>query len=174
MPVNLIVDTDMSIDVDDVGALCAAHALADLGEAKLLAVIHDTALPEGAGAISVINNFYGRDHLRIGAYSGNIGDPSKTPEPAWTSNGEGEYVHDLVETFKGSRVRTARDAERAVDVYRETLAATWEPHSITIAAIGHTTALLELLQSPADDVGPSGIELVQQKVRQVSVAGFEP
>ena len=26
------------LDVDDVGALCAAHALADLGEAEILAV----------------------------------------------------------------------------------------------------------------------------------------
>ena len=34
-PVPLIVDTDLSIDVDDVGALCAAHALADVGEVRL-------------------------------------------------------------------------------------------------------------------------------------------
>ena len=32
-PVPLIFDTDMSIDVDDVGALCVAHALADAGDA---------------------------------------------------------------------------------------------------------------------------------------------
>ena len=34
--VNLVLDTDMSIDVDDVGAVCAMHALADLGEANIL------------------------------------------------------------------------------------------------------------------------------------------
>lgn len=27
--VNLVIDTDMSLDVDDVGAVCAAHALED-------------------------------------------------------------------------------------------------------------------------------------------------
>ena len=54
-PVALIVDTDMSIDVDDIGALCAAHALADRGEAELLAVVHDTGLESGVGAIGVIN-----------------------------------------------------------------------------------------------------------------------
>ena len=37
---DLIIDTDMSIDVDDVGMLCAAHALVDLGEARILAVLH--------------------------------------------------------------------------------------------------------------------------------------
>jgi hypothetical protein len=34
--VNLVLDTDMSIDVDDVGAVCAMHALADLGEVNIL------------------------------------------------------------------------------------------------------------------------------------------
>ena len=42
-PVPIIIDTDMSIDTDDVGALCVAHALHDLGEASILAVTHDTA-----------------------------------------------------------------------------------------------------------------------------------
>ena len=32
-PVPLIIDTDMSFDVDDVGAVCVAHALADRGAA---------------------------------------------------------------------------------------------------------------------------------------------
>ena len=48
----ILLDTDMSIDVDDVGALCAMHALVDAGEATLLGVVHDTALPTGVGAIS--------------------------------------------------------------------------------------------------------------------------
>ena len=36
--VKLIFDTDMDFDVDDVGALCAAHGLERLGEAEILAV----------------------------------------------------------------------------------------------------------------------------------------
>ena len=38
-PVPIIFDTDMSIDVDDVGALCALHGLVDSNEAELLAVV---------------------------------------------------------------------------------------------------------------------------------------
>ena len=38
----LIIDTDLSIDVDDVGALCMAHALVDRGEASILAMVQDT------------------------------------------------------------------------------------------------------------------------------------
>ena len=49
----LIIDTDMSFDVDDVLAVCMAHALHDSGEAKLLAVLHDSGYPEGIAAVSV-------------------------------------------------------------------------------------------------------------------------
>ena len=71
-PVKLIIDTDMSSDVDDVAAVCIAHALADAGEAKLAAVVHNTGLTEGAGAISVINHYYGRDDVPIGRLQGPI------------------------------------------------------------------------------------------------------
>ena len=43
----------MSTDVDDVAALCMTHALMDRSEAELLAVVHNTGLPTGVGAISV-------------------------------------------------------------------------------------------------------------------------
>ncbi len=32
----------MGFDVDDVGAVCLAHALEDAGKAKILAIVHDT------------------------------------------------------------------------------------------------------------------------------------
>ena len=47
-PIRIIIDTDMSTDCDDVGALCMAHALADLGECEILAVVHDTGALHGA------------------------------------------------------------------------------------------------------------------------------
>ena len=72
-PVSLIIDTDMSSDVDDVAALCITHALADRKETELLAVVHNTGLLEGVGAISVINHYYGRDHVPIGAFKGKFG-----------------------------------------------------------------------------------------------------
>ena len=65
---RLIIDTDMSSDCDDVGAVCIAHALMDRGEAELVAVVHNTGLDTGAGAIAAINQYYGRPMLPIGAY----------------------------------------------------------------------------------------------------------
>ena len=45
-----------------------AHALADNGEASLLAVMQNTSPQPCAGVISVINTYYGRPELPIGAY----------------------------------------------------------------------------------------------------------
>lgn len=59
-------------DCDDVGAVCMANALMDAGEAQLLAVVHNTGLPQGAGAVAAMNAWYGRDQtaVPIGAYKG--------------------------------------------------------------------------------------------------------
>jgi len=141
-PVSIFIDTDMSIDVDDVGALCMAHALADAGEATLLAVVHSTAHPKGVGAIASINQFYARD-VPIGAYRGVVGAEAHTPGPAWTKHGRGVYVDALVEQFP-AKIRDASEAPDALDVYLETLRAA-EDGSVVVVCIGHTTNLLALL-----------------------------
>ena len=65
--VPLIIDTDMSFDVDDVLAVCMAHALHDVGEAKLLAVVHDSGYPQGIAAVSVLSHYYNHDAIPLGA-----------------------------------------------------------------------------------------------------------
>ena len=77
-------------DVDDVGALCAAHGLVELGEAEILSVgkeiwririfnlyilssVHNVGYPRAIGAVSVINHFYGRDDIQLGAFKGDFG-----------------------------------------------------------------------------------------------------
>ena len=73
------------MDVDDVVAICMAHALMDKGEVDIKvqfesliftesfklcsqAIVHDAGIPEGIGAMSVLNHFYGRDDILLGAY----------------------------------------------------------------------------------------------------------
>ena len=72
-PVPLIIDTDMDFDVDDVAAVCSAHALQDRGEAEILAIVHNTGYPGGIGAVSVLNHYYGRDDILLGAFKGDFG-----------------------------------------------------------------------------------------------------
>ena len=163
-PVPIFVDTDMSIDVDDVGALCVAHALADAGEATLLAVVHSTAHPKGVGAIASINQFYERD-VPVGAYRGPVGREDNTPSPAWTKHGRGVYVDALVAQFP-ARLRDASDAPDALDVYLDVLGAAADG-SVVVVCIGHTTNLLALLRHTplsADAWNSSGLRLIERKV----------
>lgn len=51
-PVTVLLDTDMNSDCDDAGALGMLHALADLGEARILGVASGTNHRYSAGAIS--------------------------------------------------------------------------------------------------------------------------
>jgi hypothetical protein len=145
----------MSTDVDDVAAVCMTHALADRGEAELLAVLHNTGLFEGVGAISVINHWYGRDHVPVGAYKGVFG--ATLP---------GKYVLNITKSFD-SPIKNYSQVPDAVDVYRTVLAK--QPNrSVTISSIGFMTNLKALLASKPDGMSTlDGVELVRQKVKRL-------
>ena len=105
--VPLIIDTDASFDVDDVVAICLAHALADRGEANILAIVHDAGIPEGIGAVSVLNHFYGRDDILLGAYKGEYG---KDGNGNWV---RGHYVDHLVNNWD-SPIRDSSQVSRVI------------------------------------------------------------
>ena len=67
-PVRLVLDTDMSGDCDDAGALALLQALTDRGECELLATVINRKDFTGASAAATdaINTFYGRPDLPIG------------------------------------------------------------------------------------------------------------
>ena len=168
--VDLIIDTDMSVDVDDAGMLCAAHALADLGEANILAVMHNSHLKAGAGAISAINSYYGRSSLPIGVYRGDVGKNSWFDQPDWTRHGRGVYVEDLVQTFSPPQPNWVGLPD-AVDAYRSTLA-TARDGSVSIVQVGYATNMLNLLESPPDHHSAlNGRDLVAKKAGRVFIMG---
>jgi len=63
----------MGFDVDDVGSVCLGNILQYLGEAEILAIVHNTGFLYGVGAISSINHYYNHDHIALGAYKGMFG-----------------------------------------------------------------------------------------------------
>lgn len=175
MAVPIILDTDLSIDTDDAGALCVAHALQDLGEAKLLAITHGTGIwREALPALAAINRFYGREHVPIGVYKGAIGDPASTPDDEedieWTNRGRGWYANTLARDFPSRFRRNASliaAAPTALHVFRRSLAESADS-SVTIVAIGHAVNLVDLLSSGPDDISDlDGVSLVATKVKQM-------
>ena len=164
--------------VDDVGALCVAHALADKGEVNILAVVHNTGSPSGVGAISVLNRYYGRDHIPVGAYHGRVGTVDGNPQSPWGFKRYpplppwqiGPYVDDLVANFP-SRIRNASQAPDATVLLRSVLEAAPDG-SVTIVSVGYTTNLLNLLESGGGGgSGLAGPALVRKKVDQLVLMG---
>ena len=146
-PMPLIVDTDIGggscRDVDDVGAVCMANALADNGEVELLAVVVNTRPVQGVGAVSAINTWYGRNRVPIGAYRPPVPDDGLWPHPPivpWIGtlpDGTSDplpYVDKLVDDWPSCAQGQSAGAS-AVDVYRRVLA-TQPDHSVTISSIG--------------------------------------
>lgn len=159
-PVKLIFDTDMGNDIDDALALGVIHALQSRKECELLCVTSTKDNPFSAPYCDLVNTFYGRGEIPIGAVKG-----GKTPEPS-------KYVQVPVEAKENGRDRYPRSHEsyaEAVALLRKTLAAQPD-QSVVIATVGFSTNLARLLDSPGDEVSPlKGIDLVQEKVRLLSI-----
>lgn len=163
-PVHLILDTDIGPDYDDAGAIAIFHALADKKEMVPLAILASNKNEFVAPVISLLNTYFGRPDLPIGAPKGvapNIGAAQHWPEMILA-----EFNHS---------VRSTDEVPNAVSVYRKILS-TQPDHSVTIATIGFLTNLANLLDSQPDEQSAlSGLELVKNKVRLlVSMAGTFP
>lgn len=127
------------------------------------AAVHGTGLAEGVGGISVLNEFYGRGDIPIGAYRGHVGNPEHTPAPGWVHQGRGVYLQDMLDHFN-STIRSWDDVPDSLSVYRSSLASAADA-SVTVVNIGHTTNLLDLLESGPDIHSDlTGLALVQKKV----------
>ena len=163
-PVSVIFDTDMGPDYDDVGAIAMLHALADSGQARILATIASTKYPKVAAVLSVLNTYFGRPDLPIGV-----------PKGKAITDKDSQHWSDTITARYPHAIRSNADVPDAVVLYRQLLAK--QPDgSVTIISVGFITNLANLLNSRPDQYSRlSGKELVAQKVRQlVGMAGKFP
>ena len=162
--VPVILDTDIGPDYDDVGAVAVLHALANKGEAIPLAILASNKNEFVAPTINVLNTFFGRPDLPIGAPKGkaaNIGAWQKWPQMLLS-----KYPHTITSTA---------EVPDAINIYRKILSQQPD-HSVTIVSIGFLTNLSNLLNSKPDQFSKlTGTELVKRKVTKlVSMAGGFP
>jgi pyrimidine-specific ribonucleoside hydrolase len=163
-PVKIIFDTDMGPDYDDVGALAFLHAMADSGKAEILATIASNKDELVAPSLDVINTYFGRSNLTVGAPK--TRGASMTAPQHWPDSIVAKYPH---------KIRSTSDVSDAVTIYRKILAV--QPDSsVTIITVGFLTNLSNLMQSQPDSLSPyNGIELISIKVKRlVSMAGRFP
>ena len=165
-PVDVIFDTDMALDVDDVGALALLHALSDRKECRILAVgVSESARAYdgqwAAAMADVINTYYGRPEIPVGAYRG----------PHQELAERGHYTEKTVRAGFAHRLLTGADAPEAYKLYRQVLAGRPDL-SVRMVSVGFLTNLEALLASGPDEASPlGGVELVRRKVREWSCMG---
>lgn len=152
--VKLIFDTDMLTDCDDAAAMAIMHKLADLGEVDILATMVSSKYPMSAPVVDVINTYYGRPDIPVGAPKNGTG--AYRPNSVFLDKVASEFKHQL---------KSNNDAPDAVDLYRKILDS--EPdNSVVIATVGYMSNIETLLKSGPDQFSTlSGIELVKKKVR---------
>jgi hypothetical protein len=164
---NVILDTDISSDVDDVGDVALAAVLAKRGEIKLAGIITDSANDRSADAAYAIAKFIdGSGQNIVGAWQGSV--PAGSPSSSL-------YTSDISTTFGLNQGRSSYSD--GVQKYRSLLSSL-PNNSVVIVGTGFSTTLDGLLVSSANAGGdglPSGLSLINSKVvRLIIVMGCYP
>jgi pyrimidine-specific ribonucleoside hydrolase len=162
--VKIIFDTDLGPDYDDVGALAFLHAMADSGKAEILATVSSNKHELVAPSIDVINTYFGRSDLPVGA-----------PKTEGVNLGSSQHWADSIVAKYPHSIKSTSMVTNAVEVYRKTLN-NQPDKSVTIVTVGFLTNLANLLKSGPDNISSlTGKELVDRKVKRlVSMAGKFP
>ncbi|MCB1224469.1 MAG: nucleoside hydrolase [Verrucomicrobiales bacterium] len=161
--VPVIFDSDMANDCDDAGALAVLHALADRGEAEILAVVTNRkdVSNASAAAAAAINTYYGRPDIPIGTDK----DGAKVP-PGKPSS----YAPALRDEFPHQALPDDQMPD-ALDIYRRTLASAADG-SVVICSVGALSNLEDLVRSGPDAISPlSGADLIRTKVKNTVIMG---
>lgn len=163
-PVNVIFDTDIGPDYDDVGAMAILHTLADSGQVNILATVACNQSKYIAGVLSVLNTYFKRPTIPIGVVRGKA--VNKSAWQKWDSALVAKYPH---------QIQSNEQAQDALTLYRRILAKQADK-SVVIISVGFFSNLADLILSKPDKYSPlTGAELVKKKVKKlVSMAGRFP
>ena len=156
-PLRIILDTDISTDADDAGAVAVLHGLAARGNIEILAMMVSSGDPYSVSCLSALNNYFGRPEIPIGKISGR----SVRHDSAYTR---------AVALSAKMLDQTGQDA---VALYRRLLARQPD-RSVTIVSVGYLSNLNNLLRSGTDEYSAlTGKELVGRKVKLLVCMGGE-
>jgi inosine-uridine nucleoside N-ribohydrolase len=162
--INIIFDTDIAEDYDDVGAMALLHAFADNGEINILAAVSSNSFQTTVPTISVLNTYFGSLEIPIGVTHRE--QPNRSCKQKWAEALVANYPHNI---------KSNGEAMDAVKLYRKILSLQPD-QSVTILTVGFFTNLADLLDSKADEFSElTGKELIDKKVKLlVSMAAALP
>lgn len=153
--VPVIYETDMTLDVDDVGGLAVLHGLQTEGKVTVLGVCYNEVHPLARFVIDAINTYYKRGKIPIGLYYKNLKNPDTSDYYTYDNgNDVDNMTHDLTDNMVAG----------AVKVYNQILASQADS-SVVIISVGFLNNLYDLLHDP------EGYALVESKVKLLAVMG---
>lgn len=154
---SIILDTDLGMDADDLGALVMLHNLVDAGECNLLAIMCVNNDRYAVPAIDAVNRYYDHPDIPIGTRKDSI------------HHQEWQYTRVLADSFPYQR--TYENVPQTTPLYRKILS-NQPDSSVTLITIGPLLNIKRLLESPADSISPlTGPELIAQKVQEMVIMG---
>ncbi|MCM1289656.1 MAG: nucleoside hydrolase [Corallococcus sp.] len=151
---NIILDTDIGTDSDDIGALSILCNLARQRKINLLAVTSCTSTTPPICTIDAICNWYG---LRVPMGNSKV--------PYGDDDQHGGYARAVAKAYP----RSVEPVSDAVSVLRKALL----HGNVTLVTVGPLNNIARLLDSSADEISPkSGAELFRENVTEMySMAG---
>ena len=150
---NIILDTDIGTDSDDIGAVSIACNLHRQGKINLLAITSTSSTFEPAYTIDLIAECYGVT-VPIG----------KNEFPYGDDDLHGDYARKICKQYR-SRLE-GKEILTATKVLRKALTR----GNVTLVTVGPLVNIANLLDSPADEISPlSGKELVDKNVTEMYV-----
>lgn len=153
--IPVIYETDITLDVDDAGALAVLYGLQMEKKVNLLGVCYNEVHPAGPSVIDAINTYYGYGNLPIGIYQKQLKDPDPSDYFSLEKDFDvDDMPHNPMDNIVGN----------AVGIYKHLLRSQTD-NSVTIISVGFLNNLYELLQDP------EGVELVERKVKLLAVMG---
>ena len=149
---RLILDTDLGVDIDDLGAVAVMHHLAAAGRCRILGVVTDLGQRHAAGCIDAVGAWCGR-RPPIG-------------QPDWPSTQPDSYADRVyhARSAAGDDLVDGDACERAVPLLKRLLTEA-EDRSVVVATIGPLWHQADLLADQA------GRDLVDAKVDRFVVMG---
>jgi hypothetical protein len=173
---NIIFDTDMASDVDDVGALALVNDFMCQGECKLIAVCTNVRNGDSGATAKAINTYYGHPDVPIGTFQGEGAKMNSTLDPVpagvgYHGPGRQDGSHYTVAIHKQFCPDFPTDDKlpTGIDLYRQVLAAAPDD-SVVIVSVGLMQNFQDLVQSQPDSVSPlNGLDLVKKKVHELVI-----
>jgi hypothetical protein len=153
--IKVIFETDMCLDVDDVGALAVLHGLQTEGKVNLLGVCYNEVHPLAPNVIDAINTYYDRGTIPIGIYRKDLHEP----DPADYFSSERSFDVDNMPHDPFNNM-----VADAVALYKHILK-NQPDKSVVLISVGFLNNLHDLLKDP------EGFELVKSKVKLLAVMG---